>query len=51
MANQDITALESANQKYRETLVKNEGLLSKQNKELREAVKRMQVAKTDKQRL
>ena len=32
-------------------MVHNEELLSKQNKELRDAVKRMQVAKSDSQRL
>ena len=46
-ASEDLNMLQSQNEKYRGAIVKNEGVLSAQTKELREALKRAQVGKAD----
>ena len=43
--------LQGQNEKYRDAIVKNEGVLSAQTKELREAVKRMTVTKQEHDRI
>ena len=50
-AKEDLNMLQGQNEKYRDAIVKNEGVLSAQTKELREAVKRMTVTKQEHDRI
>ena len=48
---EDLAMLSGQNTKYRDTMVKNEGVLSSQTKELREALKSKEVSKSTADRL